>query len=429
MAYRLGMAADGIGPLSGLEVLRATGWKDFEACPKTWALKFLGPDAGKDDTKAGSASDIGTAAHSIVEHSLRIVYGIESVPEEGSPAEAEVQAALWKKIPAEECEYLADYLSVVTSTEIVELLGDGIEHEFRITLEGIDVPLKGTMDLVGLTEDGAILVLDHKTNRGYDGKDYWSAELQPLIYAWAARKLWPGREVRYRIGYVNIGVPVDWVTDPAQDAPLEARLRANYARMRHYDAAGDWPTVVNDRCKWCPDSKTCPEHRAAIDNFRSSLLSRLSTTTPTERLAFVTAVKKSAEAEEAALKAQIALDVKAAGGRLVQSGVEWYEKTTESDRKIPAGPAVSAIGRWASGRPTIEAIDLESMLTELMTAKVGAADKIAKRYPELGKALADLVYREGSKTTLTARPLKPEELANGVSAHGADLTKLDLSRS
>lgn len=394
-------------PLSSLPVLRTTGFREFAKCPHTWAQKFLRPEVPE---KRSVSSNIGTAAHSIVEAMMREMNNEENV---------EDVTHLWTKIPEKERDALADYITKLFEIPIKKVLG--IEWEWRLSIDDVGIPLKGTIDLLAELEDGSLLIVDHKTNRTHEDVEYWKADIQPLMYAMAVRHYYPQYEtVRYLLGYINIECkPVEWVTDPAEDTYVRARLRQYWRQMEEYEAIGIWPMRANDHCKYCPIHDACPERKAALTHFQHSITMKMSHISAGEKLKYVKTIQKLAEVEEAKLKTEIMEEIQnAQGGRVVHGDVE-YSITEGQTRKLPAPKAMGVILKYIFD---IDAIsedsgnDASHIINLLFTGKVGGLDEIAKRFPELGDSLKSAVEYEKNAPQLKSRALKPSEQAKPLSA-------------
>jgi RecB family exonuclease len=386
---------NGFKPLADLEVLRVTGIRSFERCAYTWALQFL---TGEGERRSSPSANIGTAVHSILESVVRVMRGGPEVD----------TTASWMRVPEPEQANLIAYIEAMMAWRVDEVLA--CEHEFTAEIEGVGKPVRGHMDLVLRMADGSLAIVDHKTNRAYDDVDYWRADMQPLLYAWAARREWGPAPVRFRIGYVNMpGVFVDWLTDPAEDQHVEERMRDNWARMAAYDRAGVWPMSVNDQCKWCDIATVCPEHQNAIERFKLQLESTFSTATTGDKLAFVNAVMKAAQTKKEELEAMLRAEIAAAPmGRVVHGNSE-YSLTVPTRRKLDARKAVSTLAAWMKEAPR-ESVDAAiEALPDLFTAKVTGVDALEKTVPTLAHELNKHVRIEEEPARIKSRSLMPSE--------------------
>lgn len=396
MTTQLTIASE-FGPLADLEVLRTTGLRTFEACPHNWAMDFLRPGI---TGRESAASKIGTAAHTIVERMAQAVLG-EAVNE------AEI-IECWRKIPEDEADNLSEYSDQITSLVASAKGVVGIEREFRHYMPGVGKPIKGTIDLALDMGEGRLLIVDHKTNREYKGKEYWQADLQPLIYAWGSRKEWPEfTSVHYFLGHINIGIHPRWETSQAEDAPLEKRVLGLWKRMVAYDKSGVWPKTVHDNCKWCPAYETCKTRKEASAKFMTTINVAMSNTPTGVKLQYAEAIAKMVNAKVDELKEEMRREVVAAGS-IVHGDHEWSLKPT-STRKIPAEGAFKAFRKFANECTHEEFDEFVKLLDSLLTAKVGGMDKIKKKLPALFEALNKIVVDVPGTPKLESRPLMPSE--------------------
>jgi DNA helicase-2/ATP-dependent DNA helicase PcrA len=188
---------------------------------------------------------------------------------------------------------LENYIRFATSLQAVRRLGTlMVERKFRLWLDGCEV--RGKIDRVNDTGDGACEVVDYKTGRGrtaqhaYDG--YFGPELsdvQLVMYYWACREgvdeegqpiglrprflsLWypkdtvfgSMRQVLFPLGGPAPGVR-DWMQRPVAEEDLE-RGRALATQAIQRIRAGDFapaPREALGTClSWfgCPHAQVCP---------------------------------------------------------------------------------------------------------------------------------------------------------------------------
>ncbi len=408
----------GIGRLMELPVLRTTGFRDFEACPHTWALKYLRPEVKEKRTKF---SNIGDAAHDIIETMLNTRWS-GNLPDTAVDEAAVTKA--WMQIPDEEANNLHTYIDAILGIPATKLVG--IEYEWRVELEGVGIPLKGTMDYVCELSDGSLLIVDHKTNRGHDTMAYWQSEIQPLMYAWAARKIWPQYEkIRYSLGYVNLGKSHDWVTDPDEDAALEQRLRENWEDMVAYDAAGQWPMTPGDGCKWCPISTTCIAHRQSRVNLTIAMQEKILMGTDNGgMLTFLDSVLKVTQNCIDEVKTKIAAYIAENPLGTVVYGDKEYMIRSTSRRGAKASDVDAAVRSYFMTDPH-EALakKVTDLFDDVYSAKVGGLDKLMKIDPLLKELLTDIIDPAASVSkSIVARPLSPEEIE--LRKAGSSIVKL-----
>lgn len=119
---------------------------------------------------------------------------------------------------------------------------------------GDDIVVVGAIDRVDVDADGALHVVDYKTNRRARSRSQVRGSLQLAIYALATRELYGRLPETVALDFVVPGVRV---AVPVAELDLEAvpeRLVAVAARIR---AGEDTPTP-NRLCDWCDFRAICP---------------------------------------------------------------------------------------------------------------------------------------------------------------------------
>jgi len=130
---------------------------------------------------------------------------------------------------------------------------------------GEDIVVVGAIDRVDVDADGALHVIDYKTNRSAKPRRQVAASLQLAIYALATEELYGALPASVGLDFVVPGVRV---TVPTSEIDLEAvpeRLRAVAARIR----AGEDAPVPHRLCDWC-DFRTICEAWAGDDGTDAS---------------------------------------------------------------------------------------------------------------------------------------------------------------
>lgn len=386
----------GWGPagLFALEYFRVSSMKVFEQCPHTWASRWLG-HAEEGDSQAAL---IGTAVHTVAEEVIRAAFLGE--------ADDDAVGRAMQVVPVEEHQACIEYMSSLPSPADWNLLA--LEDEFTIGMWSGMPPIRGHIDAVFERADGSgdVLVVDHKTNRRYDGVDYWSNQLQMLLYAWAVRQKWPGRRVRFRIGYVNVGTNVEWDTSPDDDGPLADRMRGIWERMQVYASSGQWPQAINSDCSWCPVKNICSTYNEAVVDFKTSFLTKVQTTTA-DKLQFCKDVQKLAKAKEEELEGQLKKEVQEAGGRLEQGGKVWTVEPGQKRRTASFGkvwPTLISLAQY----PGFESLwqTVGELSDDLMTVKVGGLDALLKKHPGAVDAVNHCIEMAGGEPTLKGKEIK-----------------------
>ena len=177
--------------LSGLEYLRVTSLRTFEECPFTWAATYLGEAKGEDN----EYSKIGTAAHSIMENFLlelwptSVCANISQTRRLAMSPEDKIidDEILWKIIPEDEVSKLHEYMDTFSDMFEAGYTLLTLEETLEQNVDGVPIPIRGHSDAKFLSPSGAIVIVDHKTNRTHDTADWWRRQLQQLLYARASK--------------------------------------------------------------------------------------------------------------------------------------------------------------------------------------------------------------------------------------------------
>lgn len=383
---------------SELEYLRVTSLKTFENCPFTWARKYL-PAEGVPEERSGAAA-IGTAVHAICEDFLMQLHadGYEPVD----------QTDNWMLIPGNEITgekaNVTKYLNTLAELDCVQALC--VEERFYHRMRPDAPPISGMMDFVCEMPGKRLLILDHKTNRGYNNKDWWAAQMQQLMYGWMARIEYPGYDTySFRIGYPNLGNYVQWDTNPNDDIALKARFDGIWERMLQYAADGDWPQKVNDECNWCDFKDSCEVRKNAVHSLRESFTATVGVKPATERLKYLQDVDKILKGMIERTKGEVSEDIKARGGSLTTTTDIWTLETGQT-RVLDPVQALSALNWYSSEHP--EAADaLKAVIADVFKANVTGVDRAAAKYPEIGDLLTRYITKEpNANPTLKATPIK-----------------------
>jgi hypothetical protein len=241
------------------KALRVTQLALFERCPKEWAARYIG-GIKTPDTRASAT---GTLVHEVAEAFMRRELEL------GTPRFKEVeQKLLAAEVPLAEVMRMTDYLFKLQAMRDRVL---AIEHEFLLSMVAGAMPVLGHMDLVLRLDEETISVNDHKTNRTYKPVDWWKDQLQPRMYGWAARQIWPGNRVMFKIGYVNLGRSVAWEITEQDDRETRDRFVKIWDGIQAGQATGEWEEKVSDACRWCPVKGQCATYQANFQNTLTSL--------------------------------------------------------------------------------------------------------------------------------------------------------------
>lgn len=361
-----------------LDSIRVTAWSTFDKCPQRWAASRFGI-VGPSDNKY---TRIGTAVHAVIEAYLRWQFEL-------SQFDRSVRYLTHHGVSDDEQENLREYLETLSD---VRPRVFAIEHEFYLQAPGIDVPIPGHMDVVYQEEDRSLVIRDHKTNRRYKSADWWSQQDQPRMYSWGARQQWPGYDIHYEIGYVNLNRVARWTTSRADDLAMSEVLQRRWRNMVACSDMRAFPEVFNDDCGFCPLRSGCrtynAEMNAFLDQFLSGSLNKMSII---DRLQYLERIRKVADDEIGELERELAVRALAEGGRAVVDG-RLVSLEYSSRRAVDAWELIQATQR--EGFPQLTTEEFVS----LFTAKVGGVDKLLKRYPHLEDRLLPMIADRPSRT-------------------------------
>lgn len=360
---------------SELDYIRVTSVQQFRDCPRQYALTYLAPEGAQIERKS-AAANIGTAAHTICEQYL---LGIHT-----GQYDQEKANAAYAIIPTDEQQNVHQYATSLQSLAVTKPLF--IEERFRMQILPGMPQISGMMDFVAEIPDG-LLILDHKTNRGYESVDIWRTKLQPMLYLYMARRLWPGYDkYKFQIGYINLNLTVQWESDPQDDARVEQILGDVWARMQQYAAAGDWPMTINDNCQWCPLKTICPEYQSASQGLRNSLSEMLAVQKPNAappslyaQLDHIKTVAKIVAAEKDRIEAEIMADVLTHGGvgDYPEASAELEIKETN---KANTYASLIAFNQFITDNAILPD-SVPFLLDQIFTTKITGLQKVGKDIP------------------------------------------------
>jgi len=379
-----------------MNYIRVTSLKAFEECPYSWAVKYLTPGEPEEEHRTGAAA-IGTAVHAILEDFLMQLH---------AGTEAGNMLTNWEIVPEHEHQAVHDYMASVADIQAINPIA--IEERLFYPIVNGMPPISGQMDFVTEIPGNGLLILDHKTNRKFDGVEFWRIQLQQLLYAWMARKEWPGYSVyKFRIGYPNLGSYVEWETSADDDEPLVEHIENIWTKILKHSFTNIWPRHINQYCGRCPIKFSCPLYTEATNGLVSSLQARLTTATTASKLEQMKAILKVVEAEKELLEAKLKLEIKEAGGRLV-SGDNVYSLEFKEQREADFRTVWGAMNGWANAQVETDPnaiATLNEILPMAFGVRVTGLDAIAKQIPSLKQPFANAMQKVPSKNaTIVSTP-------------------------
>lgn len=380
--------------LASITHLSASSIALFERCPQSWAASYLYGMKGPE----GAAAKIGKTMHSLIENNL---HGLETKHEH-------------HKIPEAERFSFEQYLA--KEIEPYRGVSMHIEHEAKIPWREDAPPILMYIDWVRQcsSQDGTLVIVDHKSNRTYEPAEEWRKKIQPNIYGWGARIEWPQfPRIKFRVGYINLGTSVEFDLDAESDARTVVRLHAMWDKALEYAGSRDaipplenFPQEVNDGCTWCPLKKTCPSFRQTIEDLSgiwNTLEPKIYSSQHELEARYVKLVQAQKLIEREIKEAEEVIQANAiAQGGEYQAAGHKFSLSRSSSRKAEFWPIWSQINWVAIDNRDDELLKIvKEMSSELFTVKVGGLDKLFKRNKSLEKLLSPLVRKvESEKTTV-----------------------------
>ena len=119
---------------------------------------------------------------------------------------------------------------------------------------GSDIVVVGAIDRIDVDDDGALHVVDYKTNRRARTRAQVRSSLQLAIYALATRELYGRLPASVALDFVVPGVLVDVPIDELDLDAVPGRLEEVARRIR---SGEDTPTP-HRLCDWCDFQRICP---------------------------------------------------------------------------------------------------------------------------------------------------------------------------
>jgi putative RecB family exonuclease len=119
---------------------------------------------------------------------------------------------------------------------------------------GADIVVVGAIDRVDVDADGALHVIDYKTNRKAKPRQQVAGSLQLAIYALATEALYGVRPASVALDFVVPGVRVSVPTSALDLDAVPARLEEVARRIR----SGEDTPVPHRLCDWCDFRAICP---------------------------------------------------------------------------------------------------------------------------------------------------------------------------
>jgi hypothetical protein len=357
-----------------LDHLSPSNLEMFRTCPHKWAAHYLHGIR----QKSSDAADIGTMMHKVTQIYL---HGQLSEPEQFPGIHV---------VPIKERAALGEYLA--THEEIRPFL-IGTEIELRMQMRPDIPPILMAIDAAFGYPDGTLLIEDHKSNRAFETQDVWAKRMQPKIYAWAARRMWPQyHTLRFKIGYPNLGTSVEWQIHPEEDLETEAEVFELWRQMLEYSQHGlaGFPQTFNKSCGFCPMKTRCKEYISTVENF-SMDMAGLVTLTPVERYRKIKAIEKAVTEAVKEAKSAAVDYIKENGGK-VKSGDKVAVAKIEQERKVSFRQVWEAFTD-PNDYDELLVEELFARANELFSVRLTGLDEFIKAQPSLKRRVDGLIQK------------------------------------
>jgi CRISPR/Cas system-associated exonuclease Cas4 (RecB family) len=378
--------------LNELEYFRVTGLQEYENCPKKWAAERLF-ETGKQVSSKYAA--IGTAVHAIIESHFKGEYAVR---------ESQIKYMADAGVDAEEITKCFRYIDLLSK----ERLQVGhLEMEFTLPLIPVEgaKPVRGHLDFVGIQDD-ILTIVDHKTNRTFEPVDVWKKKLQTRLYSMALRQLWKDHgvnEIRFIIGYVNLGTFVRWSTTAEDDVETAERITKIWNEIVEYTEKKEFEARLNDTCQYCSLTKVCDLFQNNVVKFQDSAASLMLGMDDFQRYDLLKMVADLASKEADKLKPTLVQEVQAAGGTIARHG-KVFELTQGQRRSVEFTPLFDALMQHAQENPQFYA-SVREFYGDLFSAKVGGVDELLKHFPELTKQIEALITVNTNQPSISIKSI------------------------
>ena len=379
--------------------VRVTSLAMWFDCQYNWAQKFIHGV----ESESSQAASIGTAVHAIIEKFLRDGCVRDNLTTPGMMKH-------WRIIPNAEVENLISYLEWLSNANFTPF---EIEQQFNLLVFANQPGLRGHIDCLAVskTDPETVYIIDHKTNRSYEGVDVWSKRLQQLCYAYAVRKLYPQfKRVYFIIGYVNLQTFVSWETDPEDDKLTEAKFSQFCLELEEACKSTYFARTINDKCNWCAERSTCPKLQSELVAFNQSVEERLIGIPDPERYELLSTVVTISSKMKEEIAGRLIDRVMAGEQVKTADGMSEYMVTYSKRRELSMESMIQVMVQF--GLFPEQAVHYIETFDKLLSAKVAGLDSLKKSNPELYALLSSCITEKVGtnpllKTTkLTSAPLE-----------------------
>jgi putative RecB family exonuclease len=260
---RIGTPVDGEHVLASLSPSRAS---DFRTCPLMYRLRTIDhlPEAPSPDALRG------TVVHKVLED----LFDLPAADRTPDQADAMVQdawdfvldaepeaASLFTGDGPEITAWLAscrDSLRAYFALEDPRRLEPAERELYVEALLDSRLLLRGFVDRIDISPDGAIRVVDYKTGRspgvGFESKALFQMRFYALVI-WRTRGVVPAL---LRLVYLGDGQMVSYEPDERDLLATERLVEAIWRAIEEARSAGEWLPNPSWACSWCSFQDHCP---------------------------------------------------------------------------------------------------------------------------------------------------------------------------
>ncbi|MCI0687146.1 MAG: PD-(D/E)XK nuclease family protein [Sporichthyaceae bacterium] len=252
-------------PLGSLSPSRAS---DFMTCPLLYRFRVI----DRLPERPSSAATRGTLVHTVLDALFDL-----APAERTEQHAAALLAPAWDRLRTEEPELAELFADDADGTQLADwltgasgLLGryfaledprrlEPAERELYVETALDDgLVLRGYVDRLDVTADGAMRVVDYKTGTapgvGFEAKALFQMKFYALVL-WRVR----GQVPRLlQLMYLGSGEILRYVPDEDDLRATERKVRALWAAISRATERGDWRASPSRLCDWCDHKPLCP---------------------------------------------------------------------------------------------------------------------------------------------------------------------------
>jgi hypothetical protein len=283
----------------------------------------------------------------------------------------------------------------------------GIEQRFELPLAGWN--FLGFIDRIDDLGDDHIDVRDYKTNRVLFDRDQVDNDLQPSIYLWAAKQLYPNaKKITFTFDMLRHGIDMKTTRDEEQ---IESACNFVESLMRQSEV-GPYPARLNEFCAWCDQRNQCPKYQNALATDDEKLAEMFianpevmqEVTAERERVTYIFKLLKGRKEElEKLIKAKIKGD-----GTFSVNGITYAINKAKHGRKFPDS-VINVLAKKAE-------LKEEEVRSKVMSIDVKKVDVLVKKVAKdmnaaeakMLKIEIDAMAESGYQSRFSARKEKPE---------------------